>query len=868
MVYQICAKLNNLKANKRKNYQLPIMKRLRNILLSLFIISFLNLINGQESRIDAFLKITKIDEIDFSYKGSAWYADQDVVMVIGGVDSIDRLSPLDDEQPDWQTKIIVYPNAINDRFQNPLLYDLPFGPMANGASAIAPEGIYYIGGVSPKGYSRNVFKIKWNAELQEIKIDSLPPLPVTLTFAGAVYFQQVLYVAGVGNGMGNSALFILDLNNLGKGWEIQELPMGKYYNSPSLVVQGDGANNCLYVIGGLNPVGMSEKNLLKYNLKSHKWAYPAEEIKKDSTYFSGYGQHVKAIGNSSVLFFETNKTPLAESVKQSSATSIIVFNTITNAYAKIGQQLPFVIDDLISLSEKSMLAIANEEADKYALYEIKIIEETTGFGIVNSAVLVLYFLLMLLIGFYFSKKQKTANDYFKGGKKIPYWAAGLSLIGTGLSAISFMAVPAKAFATDWAYYMIRLTTILMPITVGLLYIPVFRGLDVSTAYEYLQRRFNLTTRLIGSFSFIIFQLGRIGIVLFLPAVALNVVTGFDVVACIIVVGVISMAYTVMGGIEAVIWTDVIQVIILYGGIILCVAFISFGLEGGVTDIISIGTENNKFNIIDFSFNLNEPNFWVVVFGSFFTNLTTYGSDQTMVQRYFTTPTTKDATKSIWTTVIIGFSLGWLFFFMGTALYAYYKTNPQEMLHTMSSNDAVFPWYIISQLPKGISGLLIAGIFAAAMSSLSSSMNSAATAYTMDFHQLFKKEFNAVTVGKIVTLIIGVGGILFAILFATLNVKSIWDEFLKIIGLMTGGLGGVFLLGIITKKANGAGVLIGLLVSAVVQYFVGVYHPFNLLLFTASGFITCFVVGYVFSILLPMYNKSVEGLTVYSVKKEN
>ena len=204
--------------------------------------------------------------------------------------------------------------------------------------------------------------------------------------------------------------------------------------------------------------------------------------------------------------------------------------------------------------------------------------------------------------------------------------------------------------------------------------------------------------------------------------------------------------------------------------------------------------------------------------------------------------------------------------MGTALFAYYKTHPGELLHTMSSNDAVFPWYIISQLPKGISGLLIAGIFAAAMSSLSSSMNSAATAYTMDFHVLFKKEFNAVAVGRLMTIIIGMGGILFAILFASMNVKSIWDEFLKIIGLMTGGLGGVFLLGIVTKKANGAGVLIGLLVSAVVQYFVAIYQPFNLLLFTASGFITCFVVGYGGSLLLPMYNKPVEGLTVYSARR--
>ena len=357
-----------------------------------------------------------------------------------------------------------------------------------------------------------------------------------------------------------------------------------------------------------------------------------------------------------------------------------------------------------------------------------------------------------------------------------------------------MAVPRKTYATDWAYFMTKLPQILIPIIVCWLFIPFYRKLDITTAYEYLEKRFNRATRLIGSLSFIIFQLGRIGIVLYLPAIALNVATGFDIIFCIALMGVISLVYTIMGGIEAVIWTDVLQVIILIGGIILCLILISFNLEGGVKEIIDVGKQNEKFEILNMAFDFTQPTFWVVVLGGFFSQLIVYSTDQSMVQRYLTTKDIQGAKRSIWTSTLVSLSIGWIFFFMGTALYAFYKANPPQLLPAMQSTDAIFPWYIFSQLPDGVNGLLIAGIFAAAMSSLSSSMNSAATAYTVDFHQKFKWKGDALFVGRVSTFVIGFVGILFALLFATLDVKSIWDEFFKIIGLITGGLGGVFFTG--------------------------------------------------------------------------
>ena len=159
------------------------------------------------------------------------------------------------------------------------------------------------------------------------------------------------------------------------------------------------------------------------------------------------------------------------------------------------------------------------------------------------------------MGYFFSRRQKNTNDYFKGGGRIPWWAAGMSIFGTALSAITFMAIPAKTFATDWSYFMLNMTIILVAPIIVFLFIPFYRKLNVTTAYEYLEVRFNLAVRLIGSFSFILFQIGRMGVVLFLPSIALNVVTGIDIFVCIALMGFVSLVYTMMGGIEAVIWTD-------------------------------------------------------------------------------------------------------------------------------------------------------------------------------------------------------------------------------------------------------------------------------------------------------------------------
>lgn len=483
-----------------------------------------------------------------------------------------------------------------------------------------------------------------------------------------------------------------------------------------------------------------------------------------------------------------------------------------------------------------------------------------GFSWADIIVIILYFAALLCIGVFFSKRQKNANDYFKGGERIPWWAAGLSLFGTALSAITFMAIPAKAFSTDWSYMLFNVGIVLVAPVIMFIFIPFFRKLDITTAYQYLEIRFNSLIRVICSLAFIIFQVGRMGVVLFLPAIAINIVTGFNIFLCIALMGVFSILYTRMGGIEAVVWTDALQVVILLGGAIFAIFHIVAQIPGGWSEIMTIAIDCSKLNLGDCSFDFTNPTVWTVLIATCFTNLTMYGTDQSMVQRYLTTSSKKAAQKSVLTNALLTIPATIIFFFIGTVLFVFYKTYPTELSPAMENVDAVFPYYIYTKLPKGLIGLLISGIFAAAMSTLSGSMNSAATAFEVDIRpKLFPKSVMATGAddkrwelkrAKRTTMIIGVLSLLFAFLMATWDINSLWDEFNTILGLILGSMGGLFFLGMVTKRANAKGALIGMVVSIIVQALVARYTPVYLLLYTTVGFVTCFVVGYVASLFFP------------------
>lgn len=465
-------------------------------------------------------------------------------------------------------------------------------------------------------------------------------------------------------------------------------------------------------------------------------------------------------------------------------------------------------------------------------------------------VIVIYFLLISGLGYYYSKRQKNTEDFFRGGQRIPFWAAGISIFGTALSPITFMAIPAKTYSTDWSYFLLNMSIFLSLPLVILLFIPYYRQKKLNTPYEYLEIRFSSIIRLLGSCCFILYQIGRIGVILFLPSIALNLVTGVDIFLCIALMGGVSLIYTLMGGIEAVIWTDVVQVFVLMGGVSLSLILIIIDIENGFSGIIEQAKIYGKFNAFDLTLSLKEPTVWVMLFGGFFINLTTYGTDHTMVQRYLVTPTQKEAQKSLWIGALLTIPATFIFFFMGTALFVFYQINPSALNNNFINNDAIFPWYIVSQLPGGVSGILIAAIFAAAMSSLSSSMNSGAASFSADVYDRygFVWHKDPLKMARWTTLCIGMMGILFALFMATADIKSLWDQFNKILGLIFGSLGGVFMLGLLTKKANTKGVLIGIVVSFTIQLIISFQQSVHLLMYAATGMISCFISGYFGSLL--------------------
>ncbi len=487
------------------------------------------------------------------------------------------------------------------------------------------------------------------------------------------------------------------------------------------------------------------------------------------------------------------------------------------------------------------------------------------FYVIDYAMVVVYLLGMILIGFYFSRREEGTDDFFVGGRKMPWWAVGFSLYATGTSAISFMAIPAKSYATDWLYLTQNAIGLIAIIPVALVIVPLIRRLSITSTYEYLGMRFHVVIRLMGSILAIIYQLGaRMSVVLFLPALALSAVTGVGVVTSILFMGLIATLYTVLGGIKAVIWTDVVQVVVLLGGALLCLVIIVTGIDGGVGGLLSVASADAKMHMFDWRLDLTIPTVWLFLILAT-TDTITWPRDQVMVQRVLSTKSAKEAGFSVWTLALIVIPGSVLFFSLGTALYGFYKINP-EKLSPLLDLDATFPFFIAAELPPGLAGLIIAALFAASMSTLDSSMNSVSTIIVVDFYKRFKKAVTdeaCLRLAKWITVITGVFGTVFALILSRYSLPSLWDTFIMLTGLLGGGFGGVYALGMFTRRANWQGALVGIVSSIVVTLIVKEYTNIHVLLYAGVAITTCIVVGYLVSLFFPMQEKSLKGLTVYA-----
>jgi len=474
-----------------------------------------------------------------------------------------------------------------------------------------------------------------------------------------------------------------------------------------------------------------------------------------------------------------------------------------------------------------------------------------------------YLIGITLFGGSFYRKNKTSSAFTLGNRSIPRWVVTMSIFATFVSSISYLALPGSAFQGNWNAFVFSLSLPIAAIVALRVFVPLYRRVNSPSAYTYLEQRFGPWARIYASVSYFLTQLMRIGTILYLLALTIHSIFGWDISTVIIITGVVVMIYSALGGIQAVVWTDAIQGLILIAGALVCLAYILFHMPEGPGQVFSIAVEEHKFSLGSFSLDLSESTFWVVLVYGIFINLQNYGVDQNYVQRYIASKSDADAKRSAFSGGMLYIPVSLLFLFIGTALFAFYHSSAASLppeLSDLSRSDGVFPYFIVSQLPPGITGLLIASIFAAGMSTISTSYNSSATVFLTDYYQrYFKKSASdkeAMRVLYISSAVISIFGILIAI--AMINVKSVLDSWWKLASIFSGGMLGLFLLGVFTRSRNTLGALAGVTVGLGIILWMSLSNvfltedalgnQFHTYLTIVFGTTAIFLVGFLFTLI--------------------
>ncbi len=479
-------------------------------------------------------------------------------------------------------------------------------------------------------------------------------------------------------------------------------------------------------------------------------------------------------------------------------------------------------------------------------------------ALIDGVVMVAYILGIVFIGSMFARRQKTAADFFLANRSFKWLPIALSVIASDLSAISYMGAPAMSFQHDLRY---ALSILILPFAVLIaIYtvLQVFYRLQIFTVYEYLERRFHVSIRLLAALLFLLTRGGWLASVIYVPALALSVVTGVNLTLCILATGLLTTLYTTLGGIEAVIWCDVIHFCVLSFGIVVALAFILYDFGGNAAAIWAIASEHGRTRMASFDVHFSaEFTVWGLVAMSLVNNVSSYGVDQVVVQRYFTAKSMKDLVKSAVGQSLLVIPVTLALYLVGTGLFAYYQQHPDMMQallaldpdHPIQATNRVFPHFITYGLPVGISGLVIAGVVAATMGSFSSGLNSVTTVVVMDFYKRFfhrteKGEAHYLRAGRVVTLLLGLSATGAA--FYVGNLGTIIEMTGKISSFLVGPIVSMFMLGALSKRANAPGVFAGTLcgLAAVAWLSPGIFWLWWGLL----GLVVSSVLGYAFSMV--------------------
>ena len=480
---------------------------------------------------------------------------------------------------------------------------------------------------------------------------------------------------------------------------------------------------------------------------------------------------------------------------------------------------------------------------------------------IDLIIFLVFTLGVVVFGCSFYKKDNTSADFTQAGRSLPGWVVGMSIFATYVSSISYIGYPGKAFASNWNAFVFSLSIPIASYFAARYFVPFYRKGGSVSAYTFLEKKFGRWARLYASACYLLTQIARMGSILYLLAVPMHILMGWNLHVVIIATSVAIIIYSMLGGLKAVIWADAIQGIILIGGAILCLGILCFSMPEGpmqVFDLAIHSPEGNKFSLGEFTSDLTTSTFWVCLIYGVFINLQNYGIDQNYVQRYHAAKTDRDARFSALFGGYLFIPVSALFFLIGSALYSYYTAHPGQLPADIAAKpDYVFPFFIVNGLPVGLRGLLIASIFAAGMSTVSTSVTSAATIILTDYYKPIvgqSSERRDVMVLRLSSCIVGVIGIVVAI--AMLSVESIIDAWWKLSSIFSGGMLGLFLLGIMPRHIGRWPAAIGCIAGIAVIAWISLAGLYDLpgihlheYLAIVLGTTTIFVVGFLLSYIL-------------------
>ena len=739
-------------------------------------------------------------------------------------------------------------------------------PIGYGSSVTTDFGVLCMGGNDASQTYDDVFLLKWNPSTKEVQLESLPSLPTTLAYGAATTLGQKVYLAGgsetneLSTALKN--FWVLDLDEKGSdsfGWK--ELPAwpGPSRGFNILAAQNNGREDQVFLFSGRRVGENDELEFLKdayaYSPSNSSW-----KRLEDSPACMMAGEaipagenHILIVGGADGSLFHA-----ADDLKDEHPgfpKQVWAYNALTDSWRKSGEVPQNHVTTQVAKWGEDYIIASGEVRPRVrtpVIWKVTAAPTASSFGTFNWITLIAYLGGLLIVGFVCARQTQSAEDFYVGGRSIPWWAAGISIFGTALSAITYLALPARVFATSWSVIILNVGILVVAPLIAFVYIPRLRKINAVTAYQYLEDRFDLGLRFFGSASFIVFQLFRMGIVVFLPALALAAVTGFNLTLCILSIGLVSTVYTAFGGIKAVIWTDVVQVVVLLGGAILALVLVTMKLDGGVASLVALGNEAGKFELPPVQWSWAADSFMVLLLGSIFSNaLVPYTSDQAVVQRYLTTSSEREAQKAVWTNALLAIPATLIFAILGIALFVFYKTNP-ELLGPLQKNDQILPWFVAHEMPAGLAGLVIAGVFAAAMSSLDSSMHSICTAVSNDFVKRFRGEWSdqgQLKFARVLVGLLGIVGTVFALILSAMDTGHLFDFLIGLMGLIGSPLAGLFLLGLFVKRAGANHAWTGVTCSLLAIIYAKYFTSMSTLLFGLVGIGVCFGVGLLASLFV-------------------